>query len=163
MSTDKTPLTHQELKLKGFLRILFFIYLTGLFLYLLPGIIGVPDFLKPYTFIVDPAFMNNSVIKMGLFAGLCFMAKADVRRFLIVVETMMVVMVISVGFGMLIYFFAKNNYVIQMGEKATPVSTLILMSVVLDFVLNVILIILYRSAQKARYQLSYFTPMQLEL
>ncbi len=160
MSTEKTPLTHQELRLKGFLRILFFIYLTGLFLYLLPGIIGVPDFLKPYTFIVDPAFMNNSVIKMGLFAGLCFMAKADVRRFLIVVETMMVVMVISVGFGMMIYFFAKNNYEIQMGEKSTPVSTLILMSVVLDAVLNVILIIFYRSAQKARYQLSYFTPMQ---
>ncbi len=160
MATDKTLLTPQEIKLTRFLRLLLFIYVSGLFLYLLPGIFGVPTFLEPYTFITDPAFMNNSVIKMGLFSGLCFIASSDIRRFLIVVETMMTVMVISIVFGLMIFFFAKNNYVMEVGGNPTEIRTLILYSIILDFILNVLLIVFYRSAQKARYELAYFSPMQ---
>ena len=160
METDQKLLTPQEIKLKRFLRLLLVVYISGLFLYLLPGIIGVPSFLQPYIFITDPAFMNNSVIKMGLFAGLCFIASTDVRRYLIVVETIMTVMVISIVFGMSIFLFAKDNYVMIVGSKETPISTLILYSIILDAVINVLLIIFYRSAQKARYNLAYFSPMQ---
>src|SRR5919202_5115419 len=85
-------LTAQELNLKSYLRLLFFIYLGGMFLYLMPAIGLLPSFLKPYPFLIDPAFANNSVIKMGLFAALCFVAAGDVRRYLIAVEAIIVVM-----------------------------------------------------------------------
>jgi choline dehydrogenase-like flavoprotein len=161
MSTkSSTALTSQELNLKTYLRILFFIYLGGVFLYLIPALGLMPPFLKPYTFINDPAFANNSTIKMGLFAALCFVAAGDVRRYLIAVEAIMVVMSLAVLSGIVLILFADNNYVIQMGNSEMKVSTLILFSSIFDAILNVILIVLYRKAQKARYDLKYFTPFQ---
>ena len=67
--------------MKSYLRLLFFIYVGGVFVYLLPGVGLLPPFLKPYPFLIDPAFANNSTIKMGLFAALCFVAAGDVRRY----------------------------------------------------------------------------------
>src|SRR5688572_771419 len=161
MTTQRsTALTFQELNLKSYLRILFFIYLGGVFLYLLPAIGLLPAFLQPYTFINDPAFANNSVIKMGLFAALCFVAAGDVRRYLIAVEAVMVVMTLAVLSGIILILFADNNYTIRMGNSDMKMSTLILFSSLFDAILNVILIVLYRKAQKARYDLQYFSPFQ---
>ena len=65
MSTKSSAtLTLQERNLKTYLRILFFIYAGGVLVYLLPAIGLMPEFLKPYPFLNDPAFANNSVIKM---------------------------------------------------------------------------------------------------
>lgn len=153
-------LTLQEKNLKFYLRILFFIYFGGVFLYLIPALGLMPEFLKPYTFINDPAFANNSTIKMGLFAALCFVAAGDVRRYLIAVEAIMVVMAGAVLSGIVLILFAANNYTIQMGGSEMKISTLILFSSIFDAILNVILIVLYRKAQKARYDLKYFTPFQ---
>jgi choline dehydrogenase-like flavoprotein len=157
---NSTALTLQEHNLRSYLRILFFIYLGGVFLYLLPAIGLMPAFLQPYTFINDPAFANNSVIKMGLFAALCFVAAGDVRRYLIAVEAVMVVMALAVLSGIVLILFAGNNYTIRMGDSEMKMSTLILFSSLFDAILNVILIVLYRKAQKARYDLQYFSPFQ---
>jgi choline dehydrogenase-like flavoprotein len=153
-------LTSQELNLKSYLRILFFIYLGGVFVYLLPAIGLVPSFLQPYPFLVDPAFANNSVIKMGLFAALCFVAAGDVRRYLIAVEAVMVVMALAVLSGLVLILFASNKYLMQVGAGTVSISTLLIYSSIFDAVLNVLLIVLYNKAQKARYGLHYFTPMQ---
>jgi choline dehydrogenase-like flavoprotein len=161
MSTNiSTTLTLQELNLKSYLRLLFFIYLGGVILYLLPPLGLMPPFLKPFGFINDPAFANNSTIKMGLFAALCFVAAGDVRRYLIAVEAIMVVMTFAVLSGIILMFFAKNNYTILMGGNETKISTIILYSSIFDATLNIILIVLYNKAQKARYGLYYFSPMQ---
>jgi len=161
MSTKSgAALTSQELNLKSYLRILFFIYLGGVLLYLLPPIGLMPEFLKPYAFINDPAFANNSTIKMGLFAALCFVAAGDVRRYLIAVEAIMVVMCFAVLSGIILILFAKNNYTIQMANSSLKMSTLILYSSIFDAALNAILIVLYNKAQKARYNLQYFSPME---
>ena len=161
MSTKAaTELTLQEKNLRFYLRILFFIYLGGVFLYLLPAVGLMPEFLKPYTFINDPAFANNSVIKMGLFAALCFVAAGDVRRYLIAVEAIMVVMGLAVLSGIVLILFAANNYSIQMGDSSMQISTLILFSSIFDAILNAILIVLYLKAQKARYDLKYFSPFE---
>lgn len=156
-----TTLTPQELNLKSYMRLLFFIYLGGVLLYLLPPITFIPDFLKPYSFINDPAFANNSTIKMGLFAALCFVAVGDVRRYLIAVEAIMVVMCLAVLSGIILMLFAKNNYVLQTGNSGTKLSTIILFSTIFDAILNVILIVLYQKAQKARYGLQYFSPLEI--
>lgn len=153
-------LTPQELNLKSYLRVLFFIYLGGVFVYLLPALGLLPSFLQPYPFLVDPAFANNSVIKMGLFAALCFVAAGDVRRYLIAVEAVMVVMALAVLSGLVLILFASNNYLMQVGEGTVSISTLLIYSSIFDAVLNVLLIIMYNKAQKARYGLHYFTPMQ---
>ena len=79
-SKSGASLTPQERNLKSYLRVLFFIYIGGVFVYLFPAIGLMPDFLRPYPFLNDPAFANNSVIKMGLFAALCFVAAGDVRK-----------------------------------------------------------------------------------
>lgn len=159
-SKSGAALTLPERNLKTYLRVLFFIYFGGVFLYLLPAVGLMPEFLKPYTFINDPAFANNSTIKMGLFAALCFIAAGDVRRYLFAVEAIMVVMGLAVLSGIILIFFAANNYTVQMGNGSTKVSTLILYSSIFDAALNLILIVMYRRAQKARYDLQYFSPFQ---
>lgn len=161
MSTpNPAALTAQELNLKSYLRLLFFIYLGGVLLYLLPPLGLMPGFLKPYGFMNDPAFATNSTIKMGLFAALCFIAAGDVRRYLFAVEAIMVVMGLGVFWGLLIIFFAKNNYTLPLPNGGLKMSTLILFSSLFDAALDLILIVHYRKAQKARYNLQYFTPMQ---
>ncbi|HVF96006.1 MAG TPA: NAD(P)-dependent oxidoreductase, partial [Flavisolibacter sp.] len=159
-SKTGAALTLQELNLKSYLRILFFIYLGGVFLYLIPALGLMPGFLKPYAFINDPAFANNSTIKMGLFAALCFVAAGDVRRYLVAVEAIMVVMALAVLSGIVLILFAANNYVINTGNGQMRISTLLLFSSIFDAILNAVLIILYRKAQKARYDLQYFSPFQ---
>ncbi|RYZ25694.1 MAG: GMC family oxidoreductase [Chitinophagaceae bacterium] len=120
----------------------------------------MPEFMRPYPFLNDPAFANNSVIKMGLFAALCFVAAGDVRRYLIAVEAVMVVMALAVLSGIVLILFAANNYTIQTGNSQMKMSTLILFSSIFDAVLNGILIVMYIKAQKARYDLQYFSPSQ---
>jgi choline dehydrogenase-like flavoprotein len=159
-SQDNLVLTAQERNLKSYLRLMFFIYLGGVFLYVFPATGLVLPFLKPYPFLIDPAFANNSTIKMGLFAALCFVAAGDVRRFLIAVEAIMVVMCLAVVSGIILFLTAKNNYVMQVGNSQLTIRTMILYSTLFDAVLNVILIVLYIKAQKSRYGLQYFTPMQ---
>lgn len=161
MST-KNPiaLTAQERNLKSYLRLLFFIYLGGVLLYLLPPLGLMPSFLKAFTFFNDPAFANNSTIKMGLFAALCFIAAGDVRRYLFAVEAIVVVMTVGVVSGLLLMFFANNKYTLPTGDGGLKISTVILYSTLFDTAVNVILIVLYNKAQKARYNLQYFTPMQ---
>jgi choline dehydrogenase-like flavoprotein len=159
-ANTSNALTLQEINLKSYLRLLFFIYLGGVFLYLLPALGLMPPFLKPFAFVSDPAFANNSTIKMGLFAALCFVAAGDVRRYLIAVEAVMVVMAFAVLSGIVLILFASNNYVIPAGGTELKISTLLIYSSIFDAILNVILIVLYQKAQKARYGLHYFSPMQ---
>ncbi len=157
---EVVTITPQEVRLKFFLRVLFFFYIGAVLLYLLPGIVFIPEFLKPYTFIADPAFANNSSIKMGLFVLLCFFGAADVRKYLIAIEVIIIVMMMAVVSGLLIASFSNNNYDLVINGKLVPMSTMILFSTVFDLSINVALIFFYVSAQKARYQLKYFTVGQ---
>jgi choline dehydrogenase-like flavoprotein len=160
MLNVSSELTLQEVRLKILLRFFFFFYIGAMLLYLLPAIIGVPGFLKPYAFINDGAFANNSSIKMALFAALCFIGAADVRRYLVAVEAIMVVMVFAVLSGLLLFFFAKNNYVMQTGMGSLTIRTMVLMSTIFDTLVNALFIIFYLNAQKARYKLLFFSPLQ---
>src|SRR5579875_1826761 len=130
MHTASATITAQELRLKTFLRLLFFFYLGAIFLNLLPSITFVPGFLKPYSFINDAAFVNNSVIKMGLFTALCFMGAADVRKYLVAVEVMIFVMLLATLSGLLLFLFVKNNYWLQVGSKPIRIKTIILYSTI---------------------------------
>jgi choline dehydrogenase-like flavoprotein len=153
-------LTPQELRLKQFMRILFFFYTGALFLYLLPPMITIPGFLQPYPFLNDAAFGNNSTIKMGLFAVLCFIAAGDIRKYIVIVEVIILVMLLAMVSGLLLFCFARNNYIMHTGNRDLPIRTMILYSTIFDTAINIALIILYRAAQRGRYSLAYFTPLQ---
>src|SRR5438128_999100 len=130
MSNISQGLTLQEVRLKILLRVFFFFYLGAMLLYLLPAITFVPGFLKPYSFINDAAFANNSTIKMGLFAALCLIGSADVRRYLVAVEAIMVVMLLAVVSGLLLFFFARNNYLMETSFGTLSIRKMVLMSTI---------------------------------
>ena len=158
----RSELTPDEHRLVVFLRVLFFFYIGAVMLYLLPGITFVPEVLKPYTFIVDPAFANNSSIKMGLFVLLCFFAAGDIRRNLIAVEIIIVVMMLAVISGLLIALLSNNNYALIINGRSVPMSTMILYSSAFDLSINLGLIHFYLRAQRARFDLNYFSFRQFE-
>lgn len=160
MKNLSAELTLQEVRLKILLRFFFFFYIGAMLLYLLPAITFIPDFLKPFPFINDGAFANNSTIKMGLFAALCFIGAADVRRYLVAVEAIIVVMVLAVVSGLLLTFFANNNYEMETGMGHLTIRKMVLMSTVFDTLVNILFIAFYLQAQKARYKLLFFSPMQ---
>jgi choline dehydrogenase-like flavoprotein len=160
MSNISSALTLQEVRLRILLRFFFFFYIGAMLLYLLPAITFIPEFLKPYPFVNDGAFSNNSTIKMGLFAALCFIGAADVRRYLVAVEAIIVVMLLAVVSGLLLTFFANNNYTMETGMGTLTIRKMILMSTIFDTLVNVLFITFYLQAQKARYKLQYFGPLQ---
>ncbi|MEO6722778.1 MAG: GMC family oxidoreductase [Ferruginibacter sp.] len=160
MSNISQELTLQEVRLRTLLRFFFFFYIGAMLLYLLPAITFIPGFLKPYPFINDGAFANNSTIKMGLFAALCLIGAADVRRYLVAVEAILVVMGLAVVSGLLLTFFAQNNYVMETGFGKLSIRRMVLMSTIFDTLVNILFIAFYIQAQKARYKLLYFSPLQ---
>jgi choline dehydrogenase-like flavoprotein len=54
----------------------------------------------------------------------------------------------------------QHNYVMHVGSRLLSIKTLLIFSTLFDGVLNVLLIILYQKAQRARYGLQYFSPLQ---
>ena len=159
-NVTSSELTLQEVRLKILLRFFFFFYIGAMLLYQLPAILGVPGFLEPYPFINDGAFANNSTIKMGLFAALCFMGAADVRRYLVAVEAIIVVMLLAVVSGLLLACFAKNNYIMHTAMGDMSIRRMVLMSTIFDTLVNILFITFYLQAQKARYKLLFFSPLQ---
>lgn len=97
---------------------------------------------------------------MGLFIALCFIGASDVRKYLIAVELMIAAGILSMLAGLLLFFFLNNNYVMPVGKNGLAVKTMMLGSVLFDGLIAVALIIFYRSAQKARYELLYLSPSQ---
>lgn len=161
MASEKTSLlTAQELTLKSYLRFLFFAYLTGFFVYLLPAFGLVLPFLQPFAFLKDPAFASMATARMALCAALCFLAAADVRRYLVMAEAMIVVLVLAVLTGVVVALWALNNDLLPGSEKTFYIKQVMLAAVFLDAVLAAVLIVFYTKAQKRRYGLHYLSPLQ---
>ncbi len=150
-------LTPAELRLRLYLRILTVFYFIAIFAYLLPGIINLPDFLKPYTFINDPAFVNNSFVKIGLFAILCFIASADVRKYRSLILIIICGMILGEIASFTLILFAKNDYSVGGGMTITK---LLFLSIIFDGLIMIILLWFFVIADKERYDLKYFTTTE---
>lgn len=147
-------LTPPELRLKLYLKILAGFYFIAILGYLLPGIIDIPDFLKPYKFVNDPAFVNNSVVKIGLFAFLCYIAYADVRKYRSLILIIICGMILAEIASTTLVLFAKNNYSI---DGSMTVTGLLIGSIIFDGAIMVLLLWFFITADKARYGLKYFS------
>ncbi len=154
------PYTVQEKRLKGFLDFLVVFYGLALFGYLLPAVIPLSPALQEIRFLSDPAFANNSTIKMGLCFLVCAVAVADVRRFRPLIQLFILANVISVLTGIVLILFMTNNYPIPLSGVDHPIRTLLPYPCLLDGVVLGILYILHIKADKSYYRLDYLTPSQ---
>lgn len=150
-------LTPPELRLRLYLKILAIFYFVAILGYLLPGIIDLPDFLKPYKFVNDPAFVNNSVVKIGLFAFLCYIAYADVRKYRSLILIIIGGMILAEIASTTLVLFAKNNYAINGGMTITG---LLIGSIIFDGAILVVLLWFFIAGDKARYRLLYFSTTE---
>jgi choline dehydrogenase-like flavoprotein len=162
VSQSQFPKTYtvQEKRLKSFLDFLVILYGLAIFAYFLPGVIELPAGLQQVRFVSDPAFVNNSVIKIALCFLLCVIAVADIRRFRPVIQFFIIGNAISVIAGVLLCLFAKDNYTIVLFGHPMTIRALLPYSVLLDGIIGLILYWLHVGADRSYYQLAYLTPAQ---
>ncbi len=146
-------LTPQERRLQILLRILAGAFGLAIFAYLLPALFGP---LKP--FFVNLPFVTNSVVKIGVLALLSFFAAADVRRYRLLAVLVIAGHVISEIAMAAVLIWGATGYDVAVATRQIPVRDMIVGAMILDGVILAILIWFHTAAEKARYQLSYFTP-----
>src|SRR5258708_4068082 len=156
----KRTYTAQEKRLKLFLDFLVILYGLAIFGYLLPGIMKLPPALDQIPFLSDPAFVNNSVIKISLCFLVCTVAVADIRRFRPLIQLFILANLISVITGCLLYFFMTHNYTVILSGQARTIRSLLPYSILIDGVVLVVLFVLHVKADKSYYRLAYLTPAQ---
>lgn len=156
-------LTTEELRLRKYLRLLSLIYGIAILVYLLPGLIETPDFIKPYFFLTDPAFVNNSTVKIGLFFLLCFFASGNVRKLRVLIIITLLAMGLAEIASISLVLWTKNNYVMIAGGRPITITRLLIVSIIFDGSLGLILLWFFLEAEKARLNLLYFSPMQFRV
>jgi choline dehydrogenase-like flavoprotein len=147
--------TPQERRLKLLLRILAFVFGLAILGYLLPALVGP---LQP--FFINLPFVTNSVVKIGVLALLAFLASADVRRYRVLALVVIIGHIISEVATAAVLIWGKTDYRVDLAGQSVPITTLLWGSMVLDGVILVLLIWFYIAAEKARYGLLYFSPIQ---
>lgn len=150
------PFTSLENRLSIYLKALGIFYTGAIFYYLLPAILTVPEFMQPYVF-TDPAYANNSTVKISLFALLSWIAAFNVRKYremiIIIIAASLVAEIASV----LLVLFAQDNYIIT---GTMRVSDLLTVSIFFDGAIAALLIWFFMSAERSRLKLNYLSPMQ---
>ncbi|HEX6066940.1 MAG TPA: hypothetical protein VFZ04_22045, partial [Longimicrobiales bacterium] len=153
-------LTPEERRLTVLLQVLAAAFALAVFAYLLPALGVFGDTLQ--RFYQEAPFVTNSVVKIGTLALLAFFAAADVRRFRLLVSLLIAAHVISelAMLAVLIWGDAARLVTLPQPVGTVPVRSLLLGAMVLDGLILILLGWFARAADKAHYQLHYFTPRQ---
>jgi len=148
-------LTAPERRLQILLRILAAAFGLAIFAYLLPALFGPLQ-----SFYVNLPFVTNSVVKIGVLALLAYFAAADVRRYRLLTVLVIAGHVISeVAMGAVL-IWGETGYDVEVAGNPVAVRTMIWGAMALDGVILALLIWFHAAAEKARYELAYFTPGQ---
>lgn len=148
-------LTPQERRLKVFLRVLSILFGLAVFGYLLPALIGP---LQPL--FINLPFVTNSVVKVGVLGLLAFLAAADVRKHRLLTQLIIWGHIISEIAVIAVLLWGKTNYDVDLAGSLVPITRLLWGSILLDGVIIVFLVWFSRSAERARYDLLYFSPLE---
>lgn len=152
-------LTIQELRLRDYLNFLSVFYFCWFLLHWANFFMGTPV-AEDDTLVISALSADNAGMKMLLYVVLCYVAAADVRRFLFAVEVIIVVLAVAAITGFISLVMKRNeNYGFVFGMEVSEKS-LIIGNIITDVILGVLLTIFYRSAQKARHSLSFLNPSQ---
>lgn len=146
-------LTQEELRLRSALRVLALAFLAMAGSYVAQGILGPAEF----------PFVANSVAKDGLFAGLCIVAAADVRRFAWAAACVIAGHVlITIA---LVVMLATRNADAVAGSFGSPAGfgmpsaeVLLVVWLVLASGVSLVMGWLLQRAWRARFKLRYLSP-----
>lgn len=148
-------LTPQERRLELVLRLLSLLFVTFVIGYLLQGLLGPAEF----------PFVANSVAKDGMFAVLAFIAAGDIRQngwagHLVIAGHLLII-------ASLLFMLAIGHTDSVDGTLGAPLgigvpdpTVLLFIWLVLASGVVALLLLLYRSAARARYALRYLMPHQ---
>ncbi len=159
MSVPMTPFTPQEKRLSIYLKALAVFYSVATLAYLIPGIISLPASFAPYRFLTDPAYDNNSTVKIALFALLTWIAAANVRKYREMIVVVIVASIVAEIASITLVLFAKNNYLIST-NPVMYVTDILVGSIIFDGLIAGVLLGFFLSAERSRLNLLYFSPMQ---
>lgn len=151
----ETVLTPQELRLRAFLRILAAAFFLGILGYLLPALFG------PFqSFFVNLPFVTNSVVKIGGLALLAFFASGDVRRHRLLTILLIWGHVISILAMAAVLLWGQTTGTYQVGPWTWTIRGTLLGAMLLDGGIAAALLILFSSAERARYDLAFLWPVE---
>src|SRR5688572_4853996 len=151
--------TLPEHRLAKALRILGFVFAIAAFGYLLPALIGPNK-----GFFVNLPFVTNSAVKVSVLALLSFQASGNVRRYRVLIPIIIVGHIISIVASIAALIWGNSQQPVTfvvpfMSANVFPISNVLWISMILDAGIVALLIILYRAANKARYNLRYLSPV----
>jgi choline dehydrogenase-like flavoprotein len=149
-SNQETP---QQKRLEVLLNILAVVFLLAAFVYL-------------FLFITTP-FITNSAVKVAVLSLLCFIAAANVKRFRILTQVVIIAHIISELAVAVLLITGYTNGFVEMVNPFTgdvimsnPLLMVLWGSIILDGVIIALMIWFYISAEKSIYNLSYLSPTQ---
>lgn len=153
-------ITPQEKRLSVYLKCLAVFYTFATIGYLIPGIINLPESFDAYRFLSDPAYVNNSTVKISLFAFLSFFAAANIWKYREMIVVIILASIVAEIASITLVLFAKNNYAINPTTFPTSVTEILVVSIVFDGLIAGLLWWFFVAAERARLKLEYFSPLQ---
>lgn len=152
---DERPLEPEERRLRLLLTILSVAFALAVFAYLLPALFG--PLRSAWT---QLPFVTNSVVKIGTFAMLAFVAAADPRRFR--------ALILLLIWGHVISLLAMGA-ALAYGDLSPPewrdrvrisMTWTLVGAMLLDGGIVALLIVFFARADRAHYQLRYLSPVE---
>lgn len=152
--------TTAEYRLSRYLRLLALLFVLAVFGYLLPAFLPTSP-----SFRAMLPFVTNSAVKVSLMFLLAFIASGDVRRFRPLIRVIIAGHLTSIMVVLAVLIWTPTTNVVRvglplLGTLSFPVSLALWGSIGLDGIITGLLIWLYLAAEKARYGLSYLSPLE---
>ncbi|HTD58333.1 MAG TPA: GMC family oxidoreductase [Solirubrobacteraceae bacterium] len=107
-------------------------------------------------------FSVNSVTKVGVLAGLCAIASADLRRFEMLVPLVILAHALSVLAIAIVLFGADTSAPFDVLGTHISLTGVLIGALVMDGGIGALLTVLYVRARKARFQLDYLPAIAFE-
>jgi len=145
-------LTGQELRLRWALRIFAVLFGAETLVYLAPALVGSaqPDWLQL-------PFVDNSFVKSFLFAGLCAIAAADVRRFDRAISLVVAGLTLWVVVAIPLLIWGETGRVYDIFGLELSITAIMWLGIGLEGSLALLFALLHRSAFRARHGLKYLS------
>ena len=145
-------LTREELRLRWALRAFAVLFGAETLIYLAPALFGSaqPDW-------VQLPFVDNSFVKSFLFAGLCAIAAADVRRFDRAVSLVVAGLTLWVIVAVPLLIWGETGRVYDIFGLELSITAILWLGIGLEGSLALLFALLHRSAFRARYGLRYLS------
>ncbi len=148
-------LTKPERQLRWLLRIFAFSFTAETLVYLLPALIG-----SSRAEWGELPFVANSVVKAGLFGGICFIAAADVRRYDRLVSLLVAGTFVWVLAGLAMLAFAETSKQVSVLGAELSMTAIIWLGIALQAAIGIVFAILHRRAFRAWHDVRYFSAGQ---